>query len=66
MSAASCLPTGLRQAAIGERRKVGDELAERGLQAVLGDRKALLSDDTSHQPDAFKFNPYGIVSIDRH
>ena len=44
---------------------VGDELARRGLEAVLHDRKARLSHDSSYQPDDFKFNPYGIVYIDR-
>lgn len=46
--------------------EVGDGLAERGLQVVVSDRKVLLSDDTSHQPDDFKFNPHGIVTINRH
>ncbi|KWV54367.1 hypothetical protein AS156_01190 [Bradyrhizobium macuxiense] len=44
---------------------VGDELARRGVETVLSDRKARLSHDSSYQPDDFKFNPYGIVHIDR-
>ena len=44
---------------------VGDELAQRGLQAVLRDHRARLSHVSSYQPDDFKFNPYGIVYVDR-
>lgn len=45
--------------------EVGDQLAQRGLDAVLRDRKARLSEETSYPSDDFKFNPYGIVTIDR-
>jgi len=45
--------------------EVGDELAQRGVQAVLKSRKARLSYASSYKPDDFKFNPYGIVHIDR-
>lgn len=45
--------------------EVADELAQRGVQAVLKSRKARLSYASSYKPDDFKFNPYGIVYIDR-
>ncbi|MCC8968270.1 hypothetical protein H8A95_39745 [Bradyrhizobium sp. Pear76] len=44
--------------------EAGDRLAQCGLEAVLADRKAQLSYETSYEPDDFKFNPYGIVTID--
>jgi hypothetical protein len=44
---------------------VADDMAKRGVDAVLRDRKAKLSSDDRHAPDHFKFNPYGIVHIDR-
>jgi hypothetical protein len=45
--------------------EVADELTKRGLDAVLRDRKAELSFASPYAPDDFKFNPYGIVHIDR-
>ena len=45
--------------------EVADDLARRGVEAVLSDRKAKLSLASSYAPDDFKFNPYGIVHIDR-
>lgn len=45
--------------------QAGDELAERGLQAVLKDRKARHANTSSYRSDDFKYNPYGIVYIDR-
>lgn len=44
---------------------VADELTKRGVDAVLRERKAKLSFASGYAPDDFKFNPYGIVHIDR-
>jgi hypothetical protein len=60
---ARTLGTDLEKAALMDT--VADDMAKRGVDAVLRDRKAKLSPDTSHAPDDFKFNPYDIVHIDR-
>jgi hypothetical protein len=44
---------------------VADEMKQRGVQAVVADRKATLSFKSSYPQDDFKFDPYGIVYIDR-
>ena len=44
---------------------VADEATHRGVDAVLRERKAKLSFATIYASDDFKFNPYGIVHIDR-
>ena len=44
---------------------VADELARRELDDVLRDRKARLSHTSTYAEDDFKFNPFGIVHIDR-
>jgi hypothetical protein len=44
---------------------VADDIAELGLDAVLRDRKARLSFASPYAEDDFKFNPYGIVHLDR-
>lgn len=41
-----------------------DDMAKRGVEAVLRDRKARLSFDSRYKDDDFKFNPYGIVHLD--
>ncbi|TBY55963.1 hypothetical protein E0H59_08340 [Rhizobium leguminosarum bv. viciae] len=42
---------------------VADEIAQRGLEPTLRDRRASLSFDSTYEPDEFKFNPYGIVRL---
>lgn len=44
---------------------VADDIAELGLDAVLRDRKARLSFNSTYAEDDFKFNPYGIVHLDQ-
>jgi hypothetical protein len=44
---------------------VADEMKQRGVQAVVADRKATLSFESSYPQDDFKFDPYGIVYIDQ-
>ena len=44
---------------------VADEMKQRGVQAVVRDRKATLSFESSYKEDDFKFDPYGIVYIDQ-
>jgi hypothetical protein len=40
-------------------------MAKRGVDRVLRDRKVTLSHISTDEEDDFKFNPYGIVHIDR-
>ncbi|NEH59789.1 hypothetical protein GR198_29115 [Rhizobium leguminosarum] len=42
---------------------VADEIARRGLEPTLKERRASLSFDSTYEPDEFKFNPYGIVRL---
>jgi hypothetical protein len=44
---------------------VADEMKQRGVQAVVAERKATLSFESSYPQDDFKFDPYGIVTIDQ-
>jgi hypothetical protein len=44
---------------------VADEMKQRGVQVVVADRKATMSFESSYRQDDFKFDPYGIVYIDR-
>jgi hypothetical protein len=44
---------------------VADDMTKRGVDAVVGDRKAQLSFASAYAPDDFKFDPYGILHIDR-
>jgi hypothetical protein len=60
---AKTLGTDLEKAAIMDT--VADELTKNGVDAVLRDRKAKLSFASGYAPDDFKFNPYGIIHIDR-
>ena len=60
---AKTLGTDLEKAALMDT--IADEMAKRGTDAVLRDREAKLSFASSYAPDDFKFNPYGIVHIDR-
>jgi hypothetical protein len=45
---------------------IADEMKQRGVPAVVADRKATLSFKSSYREDDFKFDPYGIVYIDQH
>ena len=45
--------------------EVADDLTKRGVDAVLKERKAALTYATDYAEDDFKFNPYGIIHIDR-
>jgi len=45
--------------------EVADDLTKRGVDAVLKERKAALAYATGYAEDDFKFNPYGIIHIDR-
>lgn len=42
---------------------VAEEIAGRGLEPTLKQRKASLSFDSTYEVDEFKFNPYGIVRL---
>ncbi len=44
---------------------VADDMTRRGVDAVLKERKAMLSFASDYAPDDFKFDPYGIVHVDR-
>src|SRR5262249_54859029 len=41
-----------------------DDMAKRGVEAVLRDRKVTLCHSSIYKEDDFKFNPYGIVHLD--
>ena len=60
---AKTLGTDLEKARIMDA--VADDLARNGVDAVLRDRKARLLFASRYAEDDFKFNPYGIVYIDR-
>lgn len=60
---AKTLGTDLEKAALMDA--VADEMKQRGVEAVVSDRKATLSFDSSYGDDDFKFDPYGIVYIDQ-
>jgi hypothetical protein len=40
-------------------------MKQRGVQAVVADRKATLSFESSYPQDDFKFDPYGMIYIDQ-
>ncbi|PDS76250.1 hypothetical protein [Rhizobium sp. L43] len=42
---------------------VAGEIAERGLEPTLKERRASLSFNSTYEVDEFKFNPYGIVRL---
>nr|WP_312016683.1 hypothetical protein [Bradyrhizobium sp. BR 10261] len=44
--------------------EIADAMAERGIDAVLADRKLSLSRTSQYAEDDFKFNPYGIVHVE--
>jgi hypothetical protein len=45
--------------------RVADEMTQHGIDAVMRDRKVTLSLASGYAPDDFKFDPYGIVHVDR-
>ena len=44
--------------------EIANAMAERGIDATLRDRKLTLSREQDYAEDDFKFNPYGIISIE--
>ena len=57
------LASGLEAASLID--SVADDVTLLGLEAVLRDRNASLSFASTYAEDDFKFNPYGIIHIDR-
>jgi hypothetical protein len=55
---------GSERAVVALMDEVADEIAKRGLEATLRERKASLSFASTYDEDEFKFNPYGIVRIE--
>ena len=45
--------------------EIAGAMAEHGVEATLRDRKLALSREQDYGESDFKFNPYGIVYIDR-
>jgi hypothetical protein len=43
---------------------VADQMARDGVEAAMKDRRATLADDTRYEEDGYKFNPFGVLSID--
>ncbi|CVI61992.1 hypothetical protein CFBP4996_23065 [Agrobacterium leguminum] len=41
-----------------------EQMAREGVEATLKDRGASLSDDERYEEDEYKFNPFGVVSVD--
>lgn len=39
-------------------------MAREGVEATLKGRGASLADDTRYEEDEYKFNPFGVVSVD--
>ncbi|CAN7577820.1 hypothetical protein LJR251_004111 [Rhizobium rhizogenes] len=42
---------------------IADEMTREGVETALADRHAALSDDTRYGEDEYKFNPFGVASI---
>ena len=42
---------------------VAEQMAREGVEATLKSRRATLSDDTRYEEDEYKFNPFGVVSV---
>lgn len=42
---------------------IADQMARDGVEAAVKDRRATLADDTRYEEDKYKFNPFGVVSI---
>ncbi|MGI8399465.1 hypothetical protein ACRYWZ_24155 [Agrobacterium deltaense] len=43
---------------------IAEQMAREGVQATLKGRRASLADDTRYEEDEYKFNPFGVVSVD--
>jgi hypothetical protein len=42
---------------------VADEMTREGVEAALADHHAALADDTRYEEDEYKFNPFGVASL---
>lgn len=42
---------------------VADEMTREGVEKALADRHAALADDTRYEEDEYKFNPFGVASL---
>jgi hypothetical protein len=42
---------------------IADEMTREGVEIALAGRHAVLSDDTRYEEDKYKFNPFGVASI---
>ena len=56
---------GSEREAVAMMDSVADDLAKRKLDTVVRERRAKLSSTSSYREDDFKFNPYGILRIER-
>lgn len=54
---------GSERAVVALMDEVADEIARRGLETTLRERKASRSFASTYDEDEFKFNPYGIVRL---
>ncbi|WP_410492169.1 hypothetical protein [Bosea sp. 685] len=54
---------GSERAVVALMDEVADEIAKRGLEVTLRERKASHSFASTYDEDEFKFNPYGIVRL---
>lgn len=43
---------------------IAEQMAREGVEATLKGRRASLTDDTRYEEDEYKFNPFGVVSVD--
>ncbi|WP_142781255.1 hypothetical protein [Agrobacterium sp. T29] len=43
---------------------IAEQMAREGVEATLKGRRATLNDDTRYEEDEYKFNPFGVVSVD--
>ena len=43
---------------------IAEQMAREGVEATLKGRRASLADDTRYEEDEYKFNPFGVVSVD--
>jgi hypothetical protein len=57
---------GTEREAVNLMDEVADEMARRGIDPTIKDRKLRLSRASAYAEDDFKYDPYGIVHIDHH
>lgn len=43
---------------------VAEQMSREGVEAAVKGRHATLADDDRYEEDEYKFNPFGVVSID--